>query len=106
MRTAYTCQEKRIADYISSYYGYMGGCDVLVFTAGIGEKSYMARQAVCERLHDAFGVELDYEKNKACFGTQEIISKPESKIIVMVVPTNEELMIAREVMAQKKLHNR
>ena len=99
-------QEKRIADYISSYYGYMGGCDVLVFTAGIGEKSYMARQAVCERLHDAFGLELDYEKNKACFGTQEIISKPESKIIVMVVPTNEELMIAREVMAQKKLHNR
>ena len=99
-------QEKRIVDYISSYYGYMGGCDVLVFTAGIGEKSYKTREAVCERLHEAFGVELDYEANKACFGTQAIISKPESKIIVMVVPTNEELMIAREVMTQKKLHNR
>ncbi len=99
-------QEKRIVDYISSYYGYMGGCDVLVFTAGIGEKSYKTREAICERLHDAFGVELDYEKNKDCFGTLEIISKPESKIIVMVVPTNEELMIAREVMAKKKEHNR
>ena len=84
----------------------MGGCDVLVFTAGIGEKSYKTREAVCKRLQEAFGVELDYEVNKECFGTLQIISKPESKIIVMVVPTNEELMIAREVMAQKKLHNR
>ena len=99
-------QEKRIVDYISSYYGYMGGCDVLVFTAGIGEKSYLTRQHVCDRLKEAFGVELDYEVNKECFGTLQIISKPESKIIVMVVPTNEELMIAREVMAQKKIHNR
>ena len=99
-------QEKRIVDHISSYYGYMGGCDVLVFTAGIGEKSYKTREAVCKRLQEAFGVELDYEVNKECFGTLQIISKPESKIIVMVVPTNEELMIAREVMAQKKLHNR
>ena len=99
-------QEKKIADYISSYYGYMGGCDLLVFTAGIGEKSYQTRLHVCNRLKEAFGVIIDEEKNKECFGTEAVISKPESKIKVLVIPTNEELMIAREVMKYKKLLNR
>jgi len=99
-------QEKRICDYISSYYGYMGGCDAIVFTAGIGEKSSRTRLEVCERLREAFGVIIDEEKNEACFGTRALISKPESKIKVLVIPTNEELMIAREVMKYKKLLNR
>ena len=99
-------QEKRIADTISQYYGYLGGCDAIVFTAGIGEKSYHTRLAVCERLREAYGVIIDEEINKECFGTEALITKPESKIKVLVIPTNEELMIAREVMKYKKLLNR
>ena len=99
-------QEKGIADYISQYYGYMGGCDAIIFTAGIGEKSPLTRLHVCERLQEAFGVICDPEENLRCFGIEGCISKPESKIKVLVIPTNEELMIAREVMKYKKLYNR
>lgn len=91
-------QEKRIVDYIGSYYAYMGGCDVLVFTAGIGEKSPQTRLEICERLEEAFGVKIDKEVNEATFGKYGVISTPDSRIKVVVVPTNEELMIARDVM--------
>ena len=99
-------QEKRIADTISQYYGYLGGCDAIIFTAGIGEKSYQTRLYVCERLKEAYGVLIDEKKNFDCFGTFAEITKPESIIKVLVVPTNEELMIAREVMKYKKLLNK
>ena len=99
-------QEKRIADTISQYYGYLGGCDAIIFTAGIGEKSYQTRYHICQRLREAYGIIIDEEVNKACFGTEALITKPESKIKVLVIPTNEELMIAREVMKYKKLLNR
>lgn len=98
-------QEKKIADFVSSYYGYMGGCDALVFTAGIGEKSPQTRYNVCERLREAFGIEIDAEKNQV-WGEVAIVSKPTSKVAVLVIPTNEELMIAREVMKFKKELNR
>lgn len=91
-------QEKKIVDYIGSYYAYMGGCDVLVFTAGIGEKSPQTRSEVCARLKEAFGVEIDEQKNIDTFGVYGEISTPNSKIKVLVVPTNEEIMIARDVM--------
>ena len=91
-------QEKKIVDFIGSYYAYMGGCDVLVFTAGIGEKSPQTRSEVCARLKEAFGVEIDEQKNIDTFGNYAEISTPNSKIKVLVVPTNEELMIARDVM--------
>lgn len=91
-------QEKKIVDFIGSYYAYMGGCDVLVFTAGIGEKSPQTRSEVCARLKEAFGVEIDEQKNIETFGNYAEISTPNSKIKVLVVPTNEELMIARDVM--------
>lgn len=94
-------QDKGIADYISRYYGYMGGADAIVFTAGIGEKSPQTRYEVCERLKEAFGIEIDEEKNN--IKSKEImeISKPTSKIKLLVIPTNEELMIARDVMRLK-----
>lgn len=91
-------QEKRIVDYIGSYYAYMGGCDVLVFTAGIGENSSETRSEVCARLKEAFGVEIDEELNKKVKSQYAVLSTPNSKIKVLVVPTNEELMIARDVM--------
>ena len=90
-------QCKKIVDYIGSFYAYMGGMDALVFTAGIGEKSPQTRADVCERLKEAFGVEIDLEKNEIKGELMEI-STPNSKVKVLVVPTNEELMIARDTM--------
>ncbi len=91
-------QNKGIADYISRYYGYMGGVDAIIFTAGIGEHSSETRFEVCERLKEAYGIEIDEEKNKK---HETEISTPTSKIKVLVIPTNEELMIARDVMRLK-----
>ncbi len=96
-------QEKRIVDYIGSYYAYMGGCDVIVFTAGIGEKSPQTRKEICARLKEPFGVEIDEEFNDTVRGTYAEISTANSKIKVLVVPTNEELMIARDVMRLGKI---
>lgn len=90
-------QEKKIADYIGSFFVYMGGIDAIIFTAGIGEKSPHTREAVCERLKEALGVEIDLTRNEIKGELMEI-STPNSKIKVLVVPTNEELMIARDVM--------
>lgn len=88
-------QFKRIADYIGSYYVALAGVDALVFTAGIGENSSYAREKICERL-SVLGISLDKEANKSR-GEVKLISTPESKIKVYIIPTNEELMIARDV---------
>lgn len=95
-------QEKKIADYIGSYFVYMGGCDAIVFTAGIGEKSPECRSHVCARIKEALGIEIDEEKN-LIKGEEMEISTPNSKIKVLVVPTNEELMIARDCIRVGKL---
>lgn len=89
-------QEKSIADYIGQYFVYMGGCDAIIFTAGIGEKSPEMRTNVCARIKEALGIEIDEQKN-LIKGEQVELSTPNSKIKVLVVPTNEELMIARDV---------
>lgn len=94
-------QDKGIADYIARYYGYMGGADIIAFTAGIGEKSPQTRTEVCARLAEAFGIEIDEELNHSNRDDIFEISTPNSKIKVLVVPTNEELMIARDVMRLK-----
>ncbi len=90
-------QEKKVVDYIGSYYAYMGGVDAIIFTAGIGEKAPETRHNICERLKEPFGIEIDEEKNKLK-GQYVELSTSNSKIKVLVVPTNEELMIARDVM--------
>lgn len=72
----------------------MGGVDVIAFTAGVGEKGPLEREDICQQLR-VFGVELDNEKNQIR-GEEAEISKPTSKVKVWVVPTNEELMIAKE----------
>ncbi len=91
-------QEKKVADYIGSYYGYMGGVDAIIFTAGIGENSPETRSNICNRLKEAFGIVIDEEKNSQARGKNMDITGQGSKIKVLVIPTNEELMIARDVM--------
>ena len=97
-------QEKKICDYIGSYYVYMGGADAIIFTAGIGENSCETRENVCNRISEALGVKIDNELNAKCVrGVGGIISTPDSKIKVLVIPTNEELMIARDVIRVGKV---
>jgi acetate kinase len=93
---AFNVQSKRIADYIASYYVYMGGCDAIAFTAGMGENLTHLREKILVRL-GALGVVVDKEANDKAYGVEAKISAPESKIACWVVPTNEEVMIARDV---------
>ena len=86
----------RIKTTIGAYIAAMGGVDVIVFTAGVGENSDVNRKGILEGL-ECFGIELDEEKNKVN-GELTEISKDSSKVKVYVVPTNEELMIAKETM--------
>lgn len=86
----------RIKGYIGNYMAKLNGCDCLVFTAGVGENSSLVRERVLENL-DALGIGLDREKNKAgCMNCD--ISLPGTPVRIFVIPTNEELMIARETL--------
>ena len=87
----------RIKKYVGAYAAAMGGCDIIVFTAGVGENQYQMREAVCENM-EYMGVKLDKEKNKGVRGVEAVISAPESKVTVCVIPTDEELMIATDTM--------
>ena len=87
----------RIKKYVGAYAAAMGGCDIIVFTAGVGENQYQMREAVCENM-EYMGVKLDKEKNKTVRGVEEVISTPDSKVTVCVIPTDEELMIATDTM--------
>ena len=86
----------RIRKYIGAYAAAMDGVDVIVFTAGVGENGPVPRQAICQHL-DYLGVEFDEELNDFK-GEEREITKPSSKVKIWVVPTNEELMIARDTM--------
>ncbi len=87
---------RRITDYIAQYYVLLGGADAIVFTAGIGENSFIVRKLVCDNLK-CLGVELDDDKNSNCHGQAKISTK-NSKVQVYVIPTDEELMIARDTL--------
>ena len=87
----------RIKKYIGAYAAAMGGCDIIVFTAGVGENQYQTRQDACVGL-EYMGVKLDVEKNKIIRGEEAVISTPDSKVTVCVIPTDEELMIATDTM--------
>lgn len=82
--------------WIGAYFLQLNGADALVFTAGIGEKGPEFRASVCAHL-DQLGIVLDPDLNAKTKGTETVISKPESRVKIMVVPTNEELVVAREV---------
>lgn len=84
----------RIAKYIGAYAAAMNGVDAIVFTAGVGENSPYVREKVCEYL-GFLGVKIDRQLNNVK-GVERIISTPDSKVAVLIVPTNEELIIARD----------
>jgi len=87
----------RIKKYIGAYVAALGGLDILVFTGGVGENSFITREKVCKDM-DFLGIELDKETNKTTRSIEKIISSTNSKVKVMVVPTNEELVIAKDTM--------
>lgn len=85
---------KRIVDFIAKYYVELGGCDAIIFTAGVGENSISTRMEVMEKLA-CLGVKPDEERNNVR-GKEALISADNSKIPVYVIPTNEELMLATD----------
>ena len=86
----------RVKKYIGSYMAVLGGADAIAFTAGVGENGWEFRQSVCDGL-EGLGVVIDKEKNRnAKRGEYAEISADESKTKIYVIPTNEEIMIARE----------
>lgn len=88
-----------IAKFIGSYFIALGGCDVITFTAGLGENQAHHRERICNML-SCLGVKLDSELNEQMvLGKEGLISAPDSKIKVYVIPTNEELVIARDTKA-------
>ena len=86
-----------IKKYIGSYAAAMNGIDAILFTGGIGENSWEVREAVCEDM-DYFGIKIDKELNRSIRGKLTKLSTPDSKIEVWIVPTNEELLIARDTL--------
>jgi acetate kinase len=85
----------RAKKYIGAYIAAMCGVDLIVFSGGIGENSPMIRASICG-CFEFMGLEFDYKKNEGLKSKEAVISKPGSKIMVMVIPTNEELVIAED----------
>ncbi|NLJ73305.1 MAG: acetate kinase [Syntrophomonadaceae bacterium] len=90
----------RVKGYIGKYMAELNGCDCLVFTAGVGENGYDVRESICKNL-DFFGIKMDVEKNKVR-GKEVDVSAADSKIKILVIPTNEELVIARDTLELSK----
>ena len=87
---------RRICDYIGQYFVRLGGCDLLIWSAGIGENEPRTRRDVCRALYPSLGTVLNEELNSQIHGKEALISAPESKIKVVVIPTDEEVMIDRD----------
>ena len=87
----------RIKKYIGAYAAAMGGVDIIVFTAGVGENQWSTREEACEGL-EFIGVKIDKELNKGLRGVEKVISTADSKVTVCIIPTDEELMIATDTM--------
>ena len=87
---------RRIADFIGQYFVRLGGADLIIFSAGIGENEPRTRKAVVDQIKEALGVEINEELNNQIHGKEALISTPNSKIKVAVIPSNEELMISRD----------
>lgn len=85
----------KVRRFIGSYAAVMGGVDCVVFTAGLGENSALSREEICKNL-EFLGIKIDEEKNNKGRGISKVISEDNSKVKVFVIPTDEELMIARD----------
>lgn len=90
----------RIKRYIGAYIAEMDGADAIVFTAGVGENSAPVRKLVTDNM-DYLGIKIDQEKNQ-CHGIQRDLSAPDAKVKTLLIPTNEELMIVRDIERLKK----
>lgn len=88
----------RVRKYIGAYLAVLGKTHAIIFTGGIGENACRVREAICADM-DPLGVRFDKEKNGRTFGKEAVISTEDSPVKVMVVPTNEELLIARDTLA-------
>lgn len=97
----------RIKKYVGAYAAILGGLDILVFTGGVGENQAITRSEVCKNM-EFLGIELDEEKNASVRGIECEISKPESKVKVVIIPTDEELTIAQDTLeiVSKNLSNK
>jgi acetate kinase len=87
----------RIKKYIGAYAAALGGIDILVFTGGVGENQWSTRKVVCSDM-EYMGMKLDAKKNDGMRGEEMVISAPDSRVTIMVVPTDEEYMIASDTM--------
>lgn len=87
---------RRVADFIGQYFVRLGGCDLIIFSAGIGENSPLFRKLVLKRVQDALNLKIDYALNETIHGKEALISLPDNKIKVAIIPTDEEVMIARD----------
>ncbi len=94
-KTAMYMYYHRVRSYIGSYAAQMGGVDIIIFTGGVGENGPLTRQRICEGL-EFMGVDFSHEANDGIKGELKEISKPGSKVKVLVVPTNEEKVIATD----------
>ena len=88
----------RIAKYIGAYTAVLGGVDIIVFTGGVGENQTVTRATVCRQL-EFMGVKIDEELNSTIHGKEADLSAPDSKVKVVVIPTDEEYMIASDTQA-------
>ena len=86
----------RVVNVVGGYYMELGHVDAMVFTAGLGENDTHMRERVLKHLEEGMGLSIDYELNSKIHGEECLISKPDSKVQVWIIPTNEELMIARD----------
>jgi acetate kinase len=87
----------RIKKYVGAYSAVMGGADILVFTGGVGENQWTTREAVCTDM-EYMGIRLDKDKNHGMRGQEMVISTPDSRVTVIVVPTDEEYLIASDTL--------
>ncbi len=86
---------RRVADYIGQYFVRLGGCDLIIFSGGIGENSVSDRKRILDRVSEALGIVWDKEANNV-HGEETVLSTAESKVKVVIIPTDEEVMIARD----------
>jgi len=94
----------RIKKYVGSYAAVLGGVDILVFTGGVGENQAVTRSDVCKNM-EFMGIELDEALNASVRGKEVVISKPSSKVTVVIIPTDEELTIARDTVEIFRQHH-
>ena len=86
----------RVVNVVGGYYTQLGHTDAIVFTAGLGENDAFTRARILKGIEESMGLSIDYDLNATIHGKECLISKPDSKIAVYVIPTNEELVIARD----------